>query len=101
MTNFDLTRHGKFKVPDMWAAGVEWRPMEPLRVLVDYDRVSYSQLKEDFLYFQGIASGRPEQLVLEDGNELHAGFEYVFLKARASARLSRRILARPRPRGAL
>lgn len=79
--NFDLTRRGKFKVPDMWAAGVEWRPIEPLRVLVDYNRVSYSQLKKDFLDFQGIASGRPEQLVLEDGNELHGGIEYVFLKA--------------------
>jgi hypothetical protein len=79
--NFDLTRHGKFKVPDMWAAGVEWHPIEPLRVLVDYNRVSYSQLKKDFLDFQGIATGRPEQLVLEDGNELHTGFEYVFLKA--------------------
>jgi long-subunit fatty acid transport protein len=79
--NFDLTRHGKFKVPDMWAAGAEWRPVESLRVLVDYNRVSYSQLKKDFLDFQGIATGRPEQLVLEDGNELHTGFEYVFLKA--------------------
>ena len=81
VANFDLTRHGTFKVPDMWAAGVEWRPIEPLRVLVDYNRVSYSQLKKDFLGFQGIASGRPDQLVIDDANELHAGFEYVFLKA--------------------
>ena len=65
----------------MWAAGMEWRPIQPFRVLVDYNRVRYSQLKKDFIEFQGIASGRPEQLRLEDGNELHAGFEYVFLKA--------------------
>ena len=78
---FDLTRHGTFKVPDMWAAGVEWRPIEVFRVLVDYNRVSYSQLKKDFLDFQGIASGRPQQLVLDDGNELHAGVEYLFLRA--------------------
>jgi long-subunit fatty acid transport protein len=80
-TNFDLTRTGRFKVPDMWAAGMEWRPIDPFRVLVDYNRVRYSQLKKDFIDFQGIASGRPDQLRLEDGNELHAGFEYVFLKA--------------------
>jgi len=80
--NFDLTRYGKFKVPDVWSAGVEWRPIEPLRILVDYNRVSYSQLMKDFLGFQGIASGRPDQLVLDDGNELHTGFEYVFLKAK-------------------
>ena len=77
----DLTRTGQFKVPDMWAAGIQWRPIQPFRVLVDYNRVRYSQLKQDFLEFQSLASGRPEQLRLEDGNELHAGFEYVFLKA--------------------
>jgi long-chain fatty acid transport protein len=79
-TGFDVTRIGRFKVPDMWAAGIQWRPSEPFRVLVDYNRVEYSQLKQDFLEFQSLASGRPGQLQLEDGNELHAGFEYVFLK---------------------
>jgi long-chain fatty acid transport protein len=81
VTNFDLTRRGRFKVPDMWAAGVEWRPIQPFRVLVDFNRVSYSQLKKDFLEFQAISIRRPEQLRLEDGNELHTGFEYVFVNA--------------------
>lgn len=79
--NFDLTRQGRFKVPDMWAAGIEWRPIQPFRVLVDYNRVQYSQLKKDFINFQGIASGRPQQFRLKDGDEFHAGFEYVFLKS--------------------
>ncbi len=79
--NFDLTRTGRFKVPDMWAAGVEWHPIQPFRLLVDYNRVRYNQLKKDFIEFQAITSRRPEQLRLEDGNEIHTGFEYVFLKA--------------------
>jgi long-subunit fatty acid transport protein len=78
--NLDVARTGQFKVPDMWSAGVQWHPIQPFRVLVDYNRVRYSQLKQDFIEFQALASGRPEQLRLEDGNEVHAGFEYVFLK---------------------
>ena len=29
--DFDVTRHGRFKVPDVWAAGIEWRPIQPFR----------------------------------------------------------------------
>ena len=49
--------------------------------MVDYDRVQDGQLKEDFIFFQSLISRRPERLLLDDGDELHIGAEYLFLNA--------------------
>jgi long-subunit fatty acid transport protein len=77
-SGFDLTRRGHFKVPDVVSAGVKWIPLasERLRILVDYSRVYYAQLRDDFITFQALASARPDQLRIDDGNEFRAGAEY-------------------------
>jgi hypothetical protein len=77
-SGFDLTRRGQFKVPDVVSAGVKWIPLqsERLRVLMDYSHVYYGQLHEDFIRFQALASSRPDQLHIDDGNEFRAGAEY-------------------------
>jgi long-subunit fatty acid transport protein len=77
---FDLVRTGDFQVPDVFGLGVEWRVSPSVRVVADYDRVQYSELKEDFADIQAIASGRPEQLEVDDADEFHGGVEYVFLQ---------------------
>jgi long-subunit fatty acid transport protein len=73
-SGLDLQRSGRFKVPDVWSAGAVWEHGRT-RVLVDYDRVQYSQLMDDFIQFQSLASGRGDQLRLNDGDELHGGVE--------------------------
>lgn len=78
----NLVRAGRFKVPDVWGAGVEWRPAEAWRVLADYDYVQYSQLKADFLDFQAIASNRADRVRLDNGHEWHGGVEYQRLNGR-------------------
>ena len=92
----DLLRVGKFKVPDVFGLGVEWRATDALRLVMDYDRVQYSQLKEDFIFFQSLISQRPERLLLDDGNEFHVGAEYPVSERANPTRPSRRVLARPR-----
>ena len=77
----DLTRSGHFKVPDVFGAGLQWRAGENLRVLVDYDRVQYSQLKHDFIDIQSLSSGRQDQIQLDDANEVHGGIEYQLLRS--------------------
>jgi long-chain fatty acid transport protein len=77
----DLTRTGRFKVPDVFGAGLQWRAGENLRVLVDYDRVQYSQLKHDFIDIQSLSSGRQDQIRVDDGNEVHGGVEYQLLRS--------------------
>lgn len=78
---FDLRREGRFKVPDVFGLGLEWRATDAIRLVMDYDRVQYGQLKEDFIAFQSLISQRPERLILEDGNELHIGVEYLLPNA--------------------
>ncbi len=77
----DLTRTGHFKVPDVWGAGLQWRVGENTRVLVDYDRVQYGQLKHDFIDIQSLSSGRQDQIELDDANEVHGGIEYQWLRS--------------------
>jgi hypothetical protein len=79
----DLTRTGHFKVPDVFGAGLQWRAGENLRVLVDYDRVQYGQLKSDFIDIQSLSSGRQDQIRVDDANEVHGGVEYQLLRADA------------------
>jgi long-chain fatty acid transport protein len=79
--DFDLFRTGKFRVPDVLGLGVEWRATDALRLVMDYDRVNYAQLKTDFIDFQSLISKRPEQLRIDDGNEFHIGAEYLFPNA--------------------
>ncbi|HYN06969.1 MAG TPA: outer membrane protein transport protein [Vicinamibacterales bacterium] len=79
--DFELFRVGKFKVPDVFGLGLEWRATDVLRVVVDYDRIQYAQLLDDFIKFQSLISKRPERMVLDDGNELHVGAEYLLPNA--------------------
>lgn len=81
LNQVDLLRAGTFKVPDVFGVGLEWRLSQSLRVLADYDRVQYAQLEQDFIEIQALASGRPDQLNVDNGNEVHAGVEYQFLQA--------------------
>jgi long-chain fatty acid transport protein len=74
-----FTREGRFKVPDVWGGGVEWRRSDSLRVVGDISHVRYSQLKTDFIDFQAISSGRQAQLRIADGTEVHVGVERLFL----------------------
>lgn len=74
---FDSTRSGRFKVPDVFSVGLDWRPLDSLRVALDVNRVRHSQIVDDFITFQALASSRPGQLRLDDGSELHVGAEFV------------------------
>jgi long-subunit fatty acid transport protein len=77
----NVVREGRFKVPDVFGLGLEWRATDVLRLVVDYDRVQHAQLLDDFIRFQSLISKRPERLMLDDGNELHVGLEYLLPNA--------------------
>ena len=77
-----LERDGVFQVPDIAAIGVAWRPHEAMTVAADYVHVGYGSLKEDFVNFQAISSGREDQLRIDDGSEFHAGFEWMLSQVR-------------------
>lgn len=69
-------KSGEFRVPDVYGIGIAARVRQGLRVAADYTRIEYSTLRRDYITLQ--TSFRPENFHLDDGNEFHAGVEYVF-----------------------
>ncbi|MDC8011246.1 OmpP1/FadL family transporter [Tahibacter soli] len=67
----------RFDIPDVWGAGLSWRPTDALIVNFDVNRVEYSQLTDNITSIFGIQSSA-NRLRLEDGTEVHLGAEYTF-----------------------
>jgi len=67
-----LSSTGNFNLPSVFGLGAAYRSRDGrLTVGFEWDRVGYSSLLE----------GADDDLVLNDGDELHVGAEYVFLQA--------------------
>jgi hypothetical protein len=66
-------------VPDVIGIGLAYRLSDRATLSFDYDRVRYSQLTEDMADAFGNPALDANQYVVDDGNELHLGFEYLFL----------------------
>jgi len=71
------TETGAFRTPHVFGLGLRAQATEQLSVAVDYDRVMYSRLKDDFIRFQ-VSPSVVNRISVADGNELHGGVEYVF-----------------------
>ncbi len=79
----------EFNVPDVYGLGIAFRPTDALTVTLDYDHVEYSALTENVVnIFREPADTSPEtraaldRLQIDDGDEVHLGFEYVFFNVR-------------------
>ena len=68
----------KFKVPDVWAIGLAWRPTDAWRIDFDIDRVRYSQVTDNIRSVFGFDPGTLARLSIPDGTEVHFGAEYTF-----------------------
>ena len=69
----------ELSLPDLYGIGFSYRsPGEALTLSFEWDRVEYSDILESFI------AGRPEEegLVQNDGEEIHLGLEYAFLRTR-------------------
>lgn len=79
-----VRRRAVFHVPDVYAVGVAWRPTDRLTLALDYDRVEYSDLMDDFTDIFDLASlfpeGDPEldRFHIDDVGEIHLGVELWF-----------------------
>jgi long-subunit fatty acid transport protein len=79
-----LEQTTEVKVPSVYGLGVSFQPTSSMTITFDYDRVEYSVLTEDIT---DLFSENPTQtwqdaldsITVDDGNEFHLGFEYVFL----------------------
>lgn len=70
-----------FHIPDVFGVGFSVRPTPAIAISFDYSRVEYSNLEPE----KNVLSRRNviDQFKIDDANELHLGFEYVFLSLRS------------------
>ena len=71
-----LERSARFSVPDVLGLGVAFGPTDALKVSFEYDRVEYSDLTEDPTVV--LEPGCGYALSVDDADEFHLGFEYLF-----------------------
>lgn len=76
----DFLFEGVFNLPDVFGAGITFRPSQAVTVNLDLNYVLYSQMIEEFVViFPNFPDGRidAEDFILEDVTQYHAGFEYL------------------------
>lgn len=71
-----------FKVPDVYSAGVAFRPNDHLVVAAQYDRVQFSQLSRHLQDVNGETEGEGHQAIITglknpDSNQPRVGMEYA------------------------
>lgn len=69
-----------FNVPDIYGAGIAYRPIPTLTILADAVNVGYSSLANDFYSILAGVDGDADY-ELEDALEYHVGAEYFFATA--------------------
>lgn len=68
----------RFKVPDVWSMGLNWRPTDAWRINFDVNRVMYSQVSDNIDSLFAFDAATLERLAIPDGTEYHLGAEYTF-----------------------
>jgi len=71
-------------IPDVYGAGLSWRIGNNLTVAADVNRVMYSDLLDEFYFYDSTVSTiknpwtrNTGQFTVADATEIHAGFEYM------------------------
>jgi long-chain fatty acid transport protein len=72
------SENGQFKTPYVAGVGVRLQPSDELSVAIDYDRVGYSRLTQDFITFQ-VDPSEVGRVSIANGNEVHVGAEYTLV----------------------
>ena len=67
-----------FRVPDVFGAGILYRPRPFLSFLLDWQRIFYSQIiDQGFLIVESPATETKENYAISDINEIHLGCEWL------------------------
>jgi hypothetical protein len=73
-------RNNTFRMPHVLAFGAALEVPQPGRRLMflgEVTRVTHSRLVEDFIVDQALASGVQSNVFIDDGTEVHFGFQYL------------------------
>jgi hypothetical protein len=72
-----------FNVLDVYGIGFAIKVSDAATIALDWDRVEYSDMTADVVnLFGSDQDAATERLVADDADEVHLGFEYVFVNAK-------------------
>ncbi len=72
-----------FNVPDVYGLGFAFRATDAFTIALDWTHVEYSALTADTTNLFGTSLDEATtMLTVDDGDEIHLGFEYVFINAK-------------------
>ncbi len=76
----DFVETGIFQIPDTLGFGLSIRPLEPLTVNMDANRVYYSQVTDSFVDFTQVTTNDDVLIsqTMPDITEIHLGLEWIF-----------------------
>lgn len=67
-----------FVVPDVFGVGLRYKPRQDLSLLLDYQRVFYSQIiKDGFVIVESVTENDKDNYAMEDTDEIHVGAEWL------------------------
>ena len=70
-----------FVVPDVFGSGMRYKVRPSLSILLDWQRIFYSQIIEDgFVVVENITTDQKENYLIEDTDEFHFGFEWLLAR---------------------
>lgn len=76
-----LDRNPSFKVPNVFSAGLAFRPSDAWLLSLDVNRIEYSRLSDGLVtIFDDTPGAQPQPLAFKDGTEIRFGAEYAFLE---------------------
>ncbi|MGZ7079289.1 MAG: OmpP1/FadL family transporter [Thermoanaerobaculia bacterium] len=78
ISNFSRDASTTFHFPDIYGAGISFRPIPTLTVNADAVRVTYSHLVDDFFSTSDTLAPFANNYKANDVTEIHAGAEYFF-----------------------
>jgi len=78
LANFTPVAESKFHFPDVYGAGISFRPIPVLTLNLDGVRVKYSNLTDNFISTIGELQPISSNFQIDDVTELHFGAEYFF-----------------------
>jgi len=79
-TNFEYVKafDTTFHMPDVYGAGVSFRPIPVLTINADAVRVKYSNLTDNFVSINAVVRNIDKAYTADDALEIHLGGEYFF-----------------------
>jgi hypothetical protein len=66
-----------FRAPDVFSLGLSFRPTAAILIAAEYDFVTYSRLRKEYVTHVADGTSHPDQFFIDDSHEFHVGVDWT------------------------